>query len=259
MWYLTANKDGIEWSRDEMIRVAICDDEHEALQHMEDAIAHYGKQKSLELLVDRFSHAEELNSQIESNRNYQIYVLDMMMPGMDGIEIGHAIRRQDSHAAIIYLTSSMDYAYQAFGVFAQRYLLKPIQENDFHEAMDFAVGNALQQQRALNVNTAHGIHRILYNEIEYIENAARALHIFTTDGNEIVSRLLRKSFESDMCGILSSQDFIQSHKSFIVNLSHIKLYGTSQITMRSGAKIPISKSRQAKVKRAYLKYISEGY
>ena len=144
-------------------------------------------------------------------------------------------------------------------MFAQRYLLKPIKEKELNEAMDFAVSQALLMQKALHINTAKGIQQILYQDIEYVENAARALHVFTIDGKETVSRLLRNSFEKDMELLLENEDFIQTHKSFIVNLSHVRLYGQNQMTMRSGAQIPISKSRQAEVKRGYLSYISCGY
>ncbi len=241
-----------------MIRIAICDDEVRTLRDISDRFARYGEKNGQKLSIDQYSQAKELAAQIRT-KDYQIFILDMLMPHMGGIEIGQMIRKRDEQAVIIYLTSSMDFAYQAFGVFAQRYLLKPIKEKELNEAMDFAVSQALLMQKALHINTAKGIQQILYQDIEYVENAARALHVFTIDGKETVSRLLRNSFEKDMELLLENEDFIQTHKSFIVNLSHVRLYGQNQMTMRSGAQIPISKSRQAEVKRGYLSYISCGY
>ncbi|MCI9019790.1 MAG: response regulator transcription factor [Eubacterium sp.] len=241
-----------------MIRVAICDDEPKTLQCLKEAVARYGKRKNLDLAVELFASARDLEAQIET-RPFQIYILDMLMPQMNGIELGQSVRKADAQAVIIYLTSTMDFAYQAFGVFAQRYLLKPLKEPELYEAMDFAAANIHKLHMALNVNTSDGIQRVFYHEIEYVENAARALHIFATDGKEIVSRLLRRSFENDMECLLQSREFIQTHKSFIVNLNYVKLYSQGQITMRSGAQIPVSKSRQSETKRAYLQYISEHY
>ncbi len=241
-----------------MIRVAICDDEPKTLQCLKEAVARYGKRKNLDLAVELFASARDLEAQI-GTRPFQIYILDMLMPQMNGIELGQSVRKADAQAVIIYLTSTMDFAYQAFGVFAQRYLLKPLKEPELYEAMDFAAANIHKLHMALNVNTSDGIQRVFYHEIEYVENAARALHIFATDGKEIVSRLLRRSFENDMECLLQSREFIQTHKSFIVNLNYVKLYSQGQITMRSGAQIPVSKSRQSETKRAYLQYISEHY
>ncbi len=241
-----------------MIRVAICDDEPKTLQCLKEAVARYGKRKNLDLAVELFASSRDLEAQIET-RPFQIYILDMLMPQMNGIELGQSVRKADAQAVIIYLTSTMDFAYQAFGVFAQRYLLKPLKEPELYEAMDFAAANIHKLHMALNVNTSDGIQRVFYHEIEYVENAARALHIFATDGKEIVSRLLRRYFENDMECLLQSREFIQTHKSFIVNLNYVKLYSQGQITMRSGAQIPVSKSRQSETKRAYLQYISEHY
>ena len=209
--------------------------------------------------VSTFSQAADLENQIHSGEAYEIYILDMLMPQRNGIEIGQEIRKSDERAVIIYLTSSMDFAYQAFGVFAQRYLLKPMNEAELFESLDFAVELVRKTQKLLYVNTAQGIQQIFYHEIEYVENSARALHIFAVNGEEIVSRLLRKSFENGISCLLSSSEFIQTHKSFIVNLSQVRLYELNLMTMRSGAQIPISKSRQTQVKRAYLKYISDNH
>ena len=242
-----------------MIRVAIWDDDYGDLHYLQEIVAGYGARMELRLSVNTFGQPKDLENQLLQGSSYQIYILDMLMPQIDGIEIGQAIRRQDAHATIIYLTSTMDFAYQAFGVYAQRYLLKPLKEDELYEAMDFAVANAFQTQMALHVKTADGIQQIFYRDIEYVENASRALHIFAADGTETVSRLLRKSFEDDIGSLLKSDSFIQPHKSFIVNLAFISLYGTNQITMRSGTQIPISKSRKTEVKRAYLKYMCENY
>lgn len=144
-------------------------------------------------------------------------------------------------------------------MFAQRYLLKPIQQREFEEAMDFAVRQTLQMQKVLHVNTIEGIRNLFYQEIEYIENVSRTLYIAVVNGEPVISRFLRKSFESDMEELLENENFIQVHKSFIVNLRYIKLYNQSQIVMFSDKVVPVSRSRQTEVKRIYLQYLSKRY
>ncbi len=151
----------------------------------------------------------------------------------------------------------MDYAFYAFRVFAQRYLLKPMKQKEFEEAMDFAVNQMTEKKKIFSVNTSKGIQRILYDDIEYIESISRTLQISVTSGEMIVSRFLRNSFEDDMEELLKSRNFIQVHKSFIVNVSHVKIYRRNQMVMQSEKIIPISKSKQTEVKRFYLKYISD--
>ena len=93
--------------------------------------------------------------------------------------------------------------------------------------------------------------------IEYVENISRTLHIFTTEGEEIVSRFLRQSFENEIKSLLDSPDFLQIHKSFVVNLRYVKIYGPYAVVMQSGKELPISKSRQVEVKRRYMGYVLE--
>ncbi len=242
-----------------MIRIALCDDDQKILNYLEERITWYAEEKAVSLYIKKFCFAKELEMQLEKNQDYQIYFLDILMPDIDGIEIGKVIRKQNEKAVIIYLTSSVDYALQAFGVFAQRYLLKPVKQEEFHEAIEFAVEQALQKQRVLYVNTKEGIHKILYDEIEYVENVSRTLYISVVKKEPIISRFLRKSFESDMIELLESENFVQVHKSFIVNLNYVKLYSQSQIIMSSEKVIPISRNKQTEVKRLYLQYMSKEY
>ncbi len=242
-----------------MIQIAICDDEDETLTKIAELVFKYGTQNKVDISIDTYNRAKDLEKALDSQRKYQIYILDMLMPQMSGIEIGQRIRSQDRQASIICLTSSKDFAYQAFGIYAQRYLLKPADQEALFEAMDFAVGHAREKSRVFHVNTADGIQGVLLHDIEYVENSERMLHIFLADGREVISRFLRKSFESSLAELLENGSFLQVHKSFLVNLSCVGLYEASQMTMRSGMQIPISKSRQAQVKRAYLKYMSESY
>ena len=242
-----------------MIEIAICDDEQYALDCITKEAVSYGAEKGIDFSVDRFSDALALEEEMQNGKRYQIYILDMLMPKMNGIEIGKEIRKRDQQAVIICMTSTKDFAYQAYGIYAQRYLLKPLKRAEIFEAFDFAVASVRKLGKMFYVNTADGLFGVLCREIEYVENSARTLHIFTSGGKEITSRFLRNSFESDVSELLGHENFIQVHKSFVVNLDHVKIYDMNQITMRSEKQIPISKSRQAAVKRFYLKYISEQY
>ena len=93
-----------------MLKIAICDDDLPDLQRIYDLIAEYTKDHSeLDISVTAFKSSDALLKQIGSQR-YHIYILDVMMDGLDGIEVGAAIRKTDESAAIIYLTVSPDYA-----------------------------------------------------------------------------------------------------------------------------------------------------
>lgn len=66
-----------------------------------------------------------------------IYVLDIVMPGTNGIKLGQKLREAGYNGKIIYLTSSEEYPLDAFKVKALNYIIKPITEKVFYEAMVF--------------------------------------------------------------------------------------------------------------------------
>lgn len=171
---------------------------------------------------------------------------------------------------IIYITSSDDFALEAYGVHAVRYLLKPVDRDIFFEAMDYALSHAMagqdiRQENAMYreplypVKTKDGLVSVLYSDIEYIENASRVLDVHLTDGSSIKSIFIRKSFDEDIQEIMADKSFARVHKSFLVNMNYIKRLTQDSCFMEDGRSIPISKTRAADVKKEYLLFISERY
>ena len=100
---------------------------------------------------------------------------------------------------------------------------------------------------------------IPYFKIEYIENASRILDIHLTDGESIKSIFIRKSFDSEIEGLLRDKSFLQIHKSFVINLKYVKKLTQNSVIMESGANLPVSKARSTGVKKEYLLFVSEQY
>ncbi len=241
-----------------MLQVAVCDDDSELLDFLEDSLRRYGEETgNTPLHITRFVDPKDLLEHIQGGKQYHIYILDMIMLQVDGVALGRAIRARDDRAAIIYLTASKEYAFDAWAVKAQRYLLKPVQESELREALRFAIAQATVLPAVFSVNTTQGIQTVERNDIEYVENMSRTLHVHMVDGREIVSRFLRCSFEESTKELLASESFVQVHKSYIVNLRHVKIYRQNMITVRSGKELPVSKNKQTGVKRVYLDYLSE--
>ncbi|MDE6203237.1 MAG: LytTR family transcriptional regulator, partial [Lachnospiraceae bacterium] len=97
------------------------------------------------------------------------------------------------------------------------------------------------------------------SRIEYIENVSRILDIHLADGESIRSIFIRKSFDSEIEGLLKGNSFLQVHKSFVINMKYVKTLTQNNVIMESGKSIPISKARSAGVKKEYLLYVSEQY
>lgn len=179
------------------------------------------------------------------------------MPRRTGIDIGNLIRMSGCESVIIYITSSEDYALDAYGVHAVRYLLKPIDENRLFEALDYSFSYAkLRVDSLCLIKTKEGLLQRPYSKIEYVENAGRKLEVHMTDGEILKSLFIRKSFEEETQEITAQRNFLQIHKSFLVNLDYVKQLTPDSIIMESGKRLPVSRAKAATVKREYLLFVS---
>ena len=243
------------------MRITVCDDSIKDLLEIDKLLMKY---KSMhpdnDFKLEKFSDPSRLYQMISEGNMTDIYILDMLMPRRTGIDLGRQIRIAGCDSVIIYVTSSEDYALDAYGVHAVRYLLKPNDENKLFEALDYAFSyiNAQTEPMYL-IKTKDGLLQRPYSKIEYIESANRRLEVHLTNGEIVQSLFIRKSFEEELGEIAAQKNFLQIHKSFLVNLDYIKQLAPDSAVMESGIRLPVSKARSAIVKREYLIYVSDKY
>ncbi len=243
------------------MKIAICDDSIEDLFKIEQLLLKY---KTLypgrDFELEKFSDPAVLSQLIAQGRLADIYILDMLMQGKTGIAIGSQLRQMGCENAVIYVTASDDFALDAYGVRALRYILKPVSESRLFEALDYALSTAMLKSEPLFlIKTEDGLVQTPYSGIEYIENVRRKLEVHLTDGRMLKSLFIRKSFEDEICELVLKKNFQQVHKSFLVNLDYVRRLTAECINMESGKLIPVSKARAARVRREYLLYVSDKY
>lgn len=244
------------------MRVVVCDDSMEDLKKIKGLLTTYEEiNKSVRLETEYFTDSAELYQKIQEEIQSDIYILDMMMSEKTGIDIGTLIRSTNESSVIIYITSSDDFAFEAYGVHAERYLLKPVREELFIEALDYAISSISKEKRdaIFTVKTKEGMVAVPYSKIEYIENYSRTLNIRLTDGKNVQSIFIRRSFDEEVRQLMEDNSFIQVHKSFLVNLRYVDKLASGNIIMESGAWIPVSKARIADIKKEYLTFVSKQY
>lgn len=243
------------------MKITICDDSIMDLLKTEKLVLKYKTlhpDKDFEL--EKFSDPSRLYHKILEGKLTDIYILDMLMPRRTGIDLGQQIRTSGHESVIIYITGSDDYALDAYGVRAVRYLLKPIDEDKLYEALDYALSyTKLKSESMYLIKTPDGLLQRPYSKIEYIENVSRKQEVHLSDGEIIKSLFLRKSFEEETHEAARRKNFLQVHKSFLVNLDYVKQLTQDGVIMESGKQLPVSKAKAARVKREYLLFVSEKY
>lgn len=247
--------------RKRQMKIAICDDSIKDIRNIEGLLAEYQEScPGLEFEIEKYMDSTKLKQKIQQKDFAEIYILDIIMSETTGIDLGSQIREEAGKSIIIYITSSDDFALDAYEVHAARYLLKPIEREKFFEALEYAFSCTEVKRRPMYlVKTRDGLVSVPYSKIEYIENSSRTLEVNLTEGKQIRSIFMRKSFEEEIGQLAEEREFIQVHKSFLINMGYIKRLDGSSVIMDSGVRIPVSRKNVANVKRQYLMFAAEQY
>lgn len=243
------------------MQFVICDDNEENLLELERMLLQYSARlPGFSFGIEKFTDAALLLHKIQYQKPADIYILDIVMSDISGIDLGREIRKRSEKSIIIYTTASDQFALDAYDIFAIRYLLKPLEENRFFEALDYALSQIQDKRESFfTVKTKDGLESVPYREIEYIENSSRKLEIHLMDGRRIISIYIRKSFEEEIKELLDAGNFLCVHKSFLVNLNYVRKLNQNNVIMNSGIGIPVSRKSAFQVKKNYLLFISDQY
>ena len=238
-----------------MLRIAVCDDEKKFLNQTAALLDTYFRSRpSLSGQVESFRSGSALLARAENAGGFDIYVLDILMPELSGIDTGRRLRALGEGGEIIYLTSSNDFAADSYDVRAFFYLLKPVQENKLFQIVDGAV-EKLNRRRsnAIVVSTADGPRRILLEHIRYVERVGRFMRYYCTDG-VVDSQTIRVSFREMAIPLLADRRFYLCGASFVLNFLHVSGVNGQVALLDNGQAVTLPRTSATDFKKAWGNY-----
>ena len=235
--------------------VSICDDNAIGRDVLRALLLEYQKQRKIDdLNVMEYDSPVALAKDLDRIES-DVYLLDILFPDGNGIELAREIRMRYHHNPTIFITSSKEDTLNAFNVFALRYFVKPVRPKPFFETMDYAVARLMEDApKYFMINTIEGKQKLRFSSIMYVERKNQSMHIMTNGGKVYESVTLRESFASKLGPLLEDERFVQTHVSFVVNLDAMDTYRKDHILMRNGRTIPISRHYSNGVKERILSY-----
>lgn len=229
-----------------MIEIALCDDNAEDIKALKAfAESFVSEHAELPLRLTAFTSPENLLEHIENAGGFDLYILDVLMPGISGIRLAEMIRSRGGHAEIVFLTVSRDYAVDAFSVYACGYLLKPLRREEFDETVSRAVQKLVREKNdLLAVKTKDGFMRIPLHKIVMIESFNHTREITLTDNSTLeTSATLSELFEH----LREHNSFFMPHRAYIANLDNSVGIVRYELLMLGNRRIPIPKNQFAAV------------
>lgn len=225
------------------VRIAICDDENLCRKQVLAVATDYAEERQdQDIVFEMFSEPEALLQAAKEKGHYDIYILDIVMPGMNGIQLGQALRDSGCDSKIIYLTSSQEYAVDSFRVRAFHYLLKPIRKEAFFAALDEAISSiSIRKDRSLIIKTKSGNARITFDSILYAELSRRTVVYHLSGGRAVESTSLRTNFSDSVQELLADKRFALCGASMAANLHHITAVENEGIVFQDSTRVFLGK------------------
>lgn len=236
------------------MKIALCDDDEKELAGLKTMLHHYGAKHHKPLTYKEYTSSVELASQAPKER-FDLYLLDIIMPRLTGVELAREIRSFDKAAAIIFLTTSPEFAVESYTVKATNYLMKPVQEETFFAAMDDLLHDKVEEQdHYVVLNSKIGVHKVRLSEIVFVEAQSRKVIYYTNSGEQITCADL---FTSVCDELLQHREFILAHRSYLVNMNYIRTIGATDMQLSNGKSIPLAQRRVTDLKKHYLAFQME--
>lgn len=231
------------------MRIAICDDDNNCINIVENYIE---KLKTSTTECDAYESGESLFfAYTDNNERYDVVFLDMEMKKMNGIETANKIREIDEHTVIVFITSHTEYMKESFKCSPFRFLVKPVEYNEFQEVFYDICKKLKKQRKTLTFTENKAMVRLFCDDIIYCESQDHWVRIYTKEQTYKICKTLTDLYES-----LDKEIMYRVHKSFLINFQYVKSIKESNIQLYHCEKlIPISRSYKKSVIKEYTDFI----
>lgn len=230
---------------DASIHITICDDSEIYRQYLMDLLQAWGKMHAQACHFSQFSSAEEFLFAWEDHQDVSVFLLDIEMPGMNGVDLARLIRQRNAQAQIVFITGYSEYMAIGYDVEALHYLVKPIESEKLYAVLDRAVARLQRQEPTLLIEQHGVLTRVAVSQIRYIEVNRNYVTLHVDTAYEI--RRSMKEIES-----LLDKRFLRIGRSCIVNLTYVMQVSRTELTLTDGTKLYLPRGSYNAVNRAMI-------
>lgn len=233
--------------RNTRIRVLICDDDRDFLARIYQKAREVFEKLDIDAAFDLFDQCARIGD--EHLQNCDIALLDVDLEGQveSGIDLARRLRAVNRRAMILFITNFIEYAPEGYEVQAFRYILK----RDLDAVLGRYLMQAMEQlsdaSDTLQLQSKGEILDIPFESILYLEVLGHSVSVFADSAVYTVNASL-SSFEQQ----LENHGFLRVHKSYLVNMRHIRKFQCRELTLDDGSTLRVSEKSYAEQKRKYL-------
>lgn len=235
-----------------MLNIAICEDEQAYSDRLILLLTEYLEKSAIEFNYKLYTDGKPIIEEITDGKRFDIYFFDIKLEKSDGINTASLIRRYDSSAAVIFVTSIENRAVEGYSVSAFDYIIKSSLEDRLYSVLDRLFSK--RKATMISVQSDDGsVSLVSSSDVLYIESDGRGTKV-TLLNNSIHSPLAVGKISE----MLPQDRFIEIHKSIYVQISKIKRIDTDTIEMINEITLPVSRRKRKLVMTAVMNGIKDG-
>lgn len=232
------------------LKIALCDDDRTALPVIAGAAESAFRNQGIRTELLSFLSGKALLDSMVTNR-FDIILLDIDMPGLDGIEVGRRIREMKTGTQIIFVSECESRVFESFEVQPLGFVRKSNFLNDIAAVVRLYIKTCVQEQNSeyMEFETRSGLLNLKIRQIRYIEGSRNYQLLYMEDSNDPteIKMTLDKLEEK-----LEPHGFIRIHKGYLVNCQFIQRIQNTSLSLQDGAELPIGRSKMGEVKSKFL-------
>ena len=233
------------------MRIAVCDDNPKELERIKGCFCRI---QGYDLVCSYFDSTSTVMEILKSeNSPYDLYILDIEMPGMNGLKLAKSIREKDSRALFVFLTSYTRYMKDVFDVVTFDFIEKPISDEKLLQILERAATylNITSQHFSFGYRASR--YSLKYDRILYIEKKGRQALIHTFEDVYKTNMTLEEIWKQ-----LNPKSFVHIHSSYIINLYNLDRKDNEIAIMRNGEKLHITKGYRRELAMRHYEFVQGG-
>ncbi|PHU40206.1 DNA-binding response regulator [Pseudobutyrivibrio ruminis] len=230
------------------MKIVILEDSYVELNNLRNELNNWSIKSNSDIFINTYDSGEHFFAQNNiSYDNIDLFILDISMKKMSGIDVAKKLRSYNYLGEIIFLTAFKEFVFDGYDVHAFNYLIKPVNKTILHRCL-----NEIEQKIKSNCHiyrtTNHETISIPYKDIICCSVNRHYVDIMTS--REVFNQHIDLS---DLLKILP-YEFVQVHRSYIVNMSHVFSISHNKIYLSNNTIVDIGRTYSANFKKLFLNY-----
>ena len=234
-----------------MLHIAICDDEPAMLSKVQEVTELFFRTHCVGHNINTYQHSDNLQYDLQDGISYDLFLLDIEMPELDGMALAKEIYAALPMAKIIFITSHLEYAITAYEYAVFRYIPKDVIEEKLPVALDdFYKLYGLERNNYYTIKVKNHVEQLPYRDISYILKDGKYA-VFHLQSGQTAS--VRKTL-SQVYAEIDQEYFYYADRGCIINLANVKGMDGEKVMMLNGQSITISKTSMTEFKSVLLQF-----